>query len=192
MVKYNIKIYIGIIVIFGLAIYALISFFFEDSLKKLSLTINIAFIFYITFINLIWKSHWLFPWPVPFPNLSGKWKGEIKSNWKKEEGRIDLIPYEIEIEQSFSNIQIKLETKESSSSSIVASFDIDKWRGISRIIYTYENVPIAEVRKQSPIHIGTVVLNFKSKFDVTELKGIYYTDRYTVGDIVLKREENLK
>jgi len=189
MIRYKIKAYVSIFVILGIAIYELISIFSDNILKNISLTSNIVFIFYIIFMNLIWKFHWFFPWLVPFPDLSGKWKGEMKSNWKKEEGGIPPIPYEIEIEQTFSNIQIKLETKESSSRSIGASFDLDRQRGIYRLIYTYHNEPkTTEVRERSPIHRGTVILNFTKEFHIKELEGIYYTDRGTAGDIVLKRE----
>jgi len=141
------------------------------------------------FIGHAWKWRCFYPLLVQTPNLSGVWKGEMKSNYKKDGVIIDPIPFEINITQNFFNTQIELKTKESESRSIAASFDIEKLRGFHRIIYTYENEPKVQVKERSQIHRGTVILNFEEKFYVEKLEGKYYTDRQTEGDMILERVE---
>lgn len=187
MVKHNIKVFIYITLIIGFATYTLRSGFTDGIIKNVSFAAIVVFIFYIIFMNHIWKLRFFFNWLVPYPNLSGKWKGEMKSDWKKDEGGIPPIPCEIEIRQNFLTIQVILFTKESSSRAITSSFDIDKERGICRLIYSYQNEPKAEVQNRSQMHYGTVILNFKYKSKVTELNGMYWTSRNTKGDITLIR-----
>ena len=55
------------------------------------------------------------------------------------------IPTEVEIFQTFFHTTVKLKTGDSQSVSLVASFDIDKHKGIKRLIYSYHNIPKATV-----------------------------------------------
>jgi hypothetical protein len=122
---------------------------------------------------------------VPFPNLSGDWEGELKSNWKEKS--LDPIQTEIKITQTFFNVQVKIKTNESRSHSIGASFDIEKDRGLEQLIYSYINTPKSSVRDRSEIHYGSTLLTFEG-FEVNEMEGQYWTDRETTGEITLKRK----
>ena len=126
-----------------------------------------------------------YPWLVPFPNLSGKWEGTIKSNWKGTEG--NEIPTEVIINQTFFNVQVKVRTGESRSYSIGASFDIDKDRGLQQLFYSYLNTPKAGVRERSEIHYGSTLLHFEG-YDVKSLEGEYWTSRETTGEIILSKK----
>lgn len=160
---------------------------FNKALSHISTTISINIVFWIVFIKWLWKLKLFYPWLVQIPNLSGKWKGTIISNWN--EGNRDPIPMEITIDQTFLNVQVRIKTAESRSFSIAASFDIDKDRGQQQLFYSYLNTPKASVRDRSEIHYGSALLVFEG-FEVNEMEGEYWTSRETTGEIHLKRVAN--
>jgi len=202
MVKYNLKNFI--IMIAAFTILALLLSFAIYKLKGnpnniegfIAISSNaiwiVVTVFNIIFVKYAWKWKYFYPYLIQTPNLSGVWKGEMISNYKINGVKIDPIPFEIKIEQTFFYTQIKLNTNESESRSFAAYFDIDKKYGFSRIVYTYENEPKAEVKERSQVHKGTAILNFEEGFYVTKLDGKYYTNRKTEGDMVLERVESQK
>ena len=192
MIKYNLRTYA--FVILGLAFIVYISLFvyhqdldavnYEQAVSDIFKAISINAFVWLIFVNWGWKCKIFYPWLVPFPNLSGKWKGHLKSNWKNKS--LEPIQTEVDIKQTFFNIQIKIKTGESKSHSIGASFDIDKERGMQRLIYSYLNTPKSSVRERSEIHYGTTLLEFDG-FKVDEMEGEYWTDRETTGEIILNK-----
>lgn len=192
MVTHNIRVFA--FVILGLAFSTYIAIFlltqdlssidFSKALSHISTTISINIIFWLVFIKWLWKLRLFFPWLVQVPNFSGKWEGTVKSNWGN--GAQNPIPMEITIEQTFLNIQVRIKTEESRSSSIGASFNIDKDRGQQQLFYSYLNTPKPGVRERSEIHYGSALLLFEG-FDVNEMEGEYWTSRETTGEMHLKR-----
>lgn len=195
MVTHNIRMFASAIL--GLAFGTYVTIFlltqdlssidFTKALSHISTTISINIIFWLLFIKWLWKLKLFYPWLVQVPNLSGKWKGTIKSNWI--DGTKDPIPMEITIEQTFLNIQVRIKTEESRSFSLGASFNIDKDRGQQQLFYSYLNTPKPGVRERSEIHYGSALLTFEG-FDVNELEGEYWTSRETTGEMHLKRVED--
>mgnify|MGYP003115952776 CR=1 FL=1 len=124
MVTYNIRVYA--FTILGLAFITYLIIFlstqnlenidFQKALEHISTTITINVILWTLFIKSFWKWKIFYPWLVPFPNLSGEWEGELKSNWKEKS--LDPISTEVKIKQTFFNIQVKIKTDESKSHSI--------------------------------------------------------------------------
>lgn len=192
MIKYNLRTYA--FVILGLAFLVYISLFvyhqdleavnYEQAISDIFKAISINAFVWLVFVNWGWKCKIFYPWLVPFPNLSGKWNGHLKSNWKNKS--LEPVPTSVDIKQTFFNIQIKIKTGESKSHSIAASFDIDKERGMQRLIYSYLNTPKSSVRDRSEIHFGTTLLEFDG-FKVSEMEGEYWTDRETTGEITLNK-----
>ena len=190
MISYNIRAYAGTILGLAFVIYVLLfiltqdlsSIDFEKALSLISTTISINIIVWIIFIKWGWKWKVFYPWLVPFPNLSGEWEGHIKSNWKGSE--IKEISTEVNIHQTFFNVQVKVKTGESRSYSIGASFDIDQDRGSQQLFYSYLNTPKSSVRERSEIHYGSTLLIFEG-FNVTKMEGEYWTSRETTGEITL-------
>lgn len=192
MIKYNIKTFAYSII--GLAFFIYIVIFlitqdlesidFNKALKHISTTISINAILWTIFIKWAWKWKLFYPWLVQTPNLSGKWKGVLKSNWKG--GSLEPIPIKMIITQSFLHIQIKIKTEESRSHSVGASFDIDEERGYQQLFYSYINTPKAGVRNRSEIHYGTSLLTFDG-FDINTLEGEYWTSRETTGELKFTR-----
>ncbi len=193
MVTYNIKVFafailglaFGTYIVLFLSTQNLESIDFNKALKDISTTISINAVLWTLFIKWGWKWKFFYPWLVPFPNLTGEWEGELKSNWKGN--TITPIPTEISIKQTFFNLQVKIKTNESRSHSIGASFDIDKDRGLEQLIYTYINTPKASVRDRSKIHYGSTILTFEG-YKINDMEGQYWTDRETTGEIKLRRK----
>lgn len=192
MVKYNLGRYITVIVVLSIALFLAIAFFRNDlSFKSLDtiwedITTTVTFITLIctVFISWAWKWRIFQGWLVPFPCLSGRWVGEIKSTYNSDN---NSIPVEVFIKHHFFNIQIKIKTAESSSISTCGSFDIDEDRGLKQLIYSYQNNPKATVRDRSEIHYGTTRLEISD--DTKILEGEYWTSRKTTGDIKLTKQQ---
>lgn len=195
MVHYNIRAYAYVIVGLAILTYGAIflltqdlsSIDFSKALSHVSTTIVINILLWLVFIKWVWKCKWLCPWFVPFPNLSGKWEGEIRSEW--EGVKLAPIPTEVNIHQTFFRIQVTLRTGESTSRSIAANFNIDRETGHQQLVYSYMNTPKSGVRERSQIHYGSAKLEFDGT-NVDAMEGEYWTSRKTVGEISLKRIKN--
>ena len=193
MIQLNIRIYafvilgvaFGTYIILFLATQDLNSIDFHKALSHISTTITINIILWLIFIKWAWKWRIFYPWLVPFPNLSGNWKGTVLSNWQGQTQQEK--PIEISITQTFFNIQVRMKTDESRSYSVGASFDIDQDRGQQQLFYSYMNTPKASVREKSEMHYGSTVLNFEG-FKVSKMEGDYWTSRETTGEIKLTRK----
>ena len=193
MVNYNIRIFgfailglaFGTYIVLFLFTQNLESIDYHKALTNISTTISINLIIWLLFIKWMWKWKIFHPWLVPFPNLSGKWSGTIKSNW--EGGNPEPIPTRVTITQNFFNIQVRINTEESRSYSIGASFDIDKDRGFQQLFYSYLNTPKSGVRDRSQIHYGSTLLNFEGS-NVNKMEGEYWTSRETTGEITLIKD----
>ena len=143
MIKHNIRGFGFAIIGLAFIVYAIIfictqnleNIDFQKAPSHISTTISINIIIWTVFISWAWKWKIFYPWLVQTPNLSGKWKGKIKSNWN--EGKSEAISTEIEIKQDFFNVTIKIKTNESRSHSISASFNIDKERDYQQLFYSY-------------------------------------------------------
>lgn len=135
----------------------------------------------------IWRWPFLHPWFVHVPNVRGTWKGEIASLWVDPEtgARPAAIPCFISIRQSFSSIQIRLMTSESSSNllsgSLAAASD-----GTFELTGVYRNTPRLAVRSRSPIHHGALRLQVIGS-PPTEMEGDYWTDRDSKGELRFRK-----
>lgn len=183
MVNYNINRYIGVIAIIVIVSFIGCIWLFDLQLwDSITYSISVASFIVIVFVKFAWKWSVFKGWLVPFPNLSGKWKGKINSTYKNP---MAGIPVELYIKQTFLHIQIKCTTNESKSNSIVAAFNIDQDRGILQLCYSYQNNPKATLQKNSPIHYGSVILNISE--DNNHMEGQYWTSRITTGEISIER-----
>lgn len=191
MVRYNLKIFVWIVVLLSLIVFFL---FYISSVSNSKFTISeiwgcvgktvvIVFVFSIVFNKWLWKCKYLHSWLVPFPDLNGKWKGTIYYYW---DGSYHDKATEVRIVQTFLHIQVQIKTDESWSNSICSSFDIDEDKGIRQLIYSYLNVPKASVRERSQIHYGTASLYISDDF--LKLEGNYWTDRKSQGELTFIKE----
>ena len=191
MVRHNIKNFIWVLVFLSLVTFLII--YYVQGHNAIPMNIKLLFgdisktVFVLTlisslFISFGWKWRIFKGWLVVIPDLSGKWIGIMYSNYKNPPLEIST---EIEIFQTFFHTTVKLKTGESQSVSLVASFDIDKDKGIKRLIYSYHNIPKATVQDRSAIHYGTTILDISE--DEAVLNGFYWTNRATKGDMKFKK-----
>jgi SMODS-associating 2TM, beta-strand rich effector domain len=144
-------------------------------------------------IGLWLFDRFLWRWPgirrlVGRPVLHGTWHGELTSDWVDPETqrRIPADPdVLLVVRQRFWRVSVRLLTKESASSSILANFNADA-DGVHQLIYVYANTPRSELRDRSELHYGAVVLG--APRDPNEaLEGHYFTDRKTRGEMCFRR-----
>lgn len=107
------------------------------------------------------------------PVLKKKYKGTLLSTYDGIEREAVL-----EIKQTLLSISVVFITEESRSKSISAS--IEKIQEEWQLTYCYLNVPQASIRDRSAIHYGTALLCIENP---EEIKGEYFTDRKTTGDM---------
>lgn len=113
------------------------------------------------------------------PRLYKRYSGVLKSSYDGIERPISL-----EIKQTLLSVEVRLISDESRSDSVNTT--IKEINGQNTLLYTYLNEPMSAHRDHSSIHYGTAKLSIISE---RELKGTYYTDRKTTGDMLLSALE---
>lgn len=188
----NRKYYIWILIIISALSYTILFFSLPNNgsvisfVKPLSYVVIIDTLFVFAFVKWIWKWKLLYPWLVPFPNLNGTWKGEIKSTWVDPETgeRPNPIPTILTIKQSFISISCVMRTAEMESYSFASDFVIEPENQVLRLVYSYDSIPKQTVKDRSPQHFGTA--DFTVIYDdEKELIGNYWSGRKTTGSIEL-------
>lgn len=118
-------------------------------------------------------------------DLSGTWKGDLTSFWvDPETGKSPQPkPAFLVVRQTSSKISVVLLTDESRSRSALAAVTTSD--GVTSLDYFYLNIPDGRHRDRSPIHPGSVSLNVTGR-PVSRLKGKYWTDRDTRGELDFK------
>jgi hypothetical protein len=156
--------------------------------NSLSKSITVILIIIFLFNKYLWKYRIFKKWLVLIPNLNGKWKGSIYSNWVNSETKEKIASIEttLSISQSLFHINCAMESSEMKSNSITANFIIDEDNQILKLSYVYMSEPNQNARSRSQIHYGTIIFDIlKSENNKIELKGNYWTDRETTGTINL-------
>lgn len=133
----------------------------------------------VSFILMKAFDLWIWKWPIvrriiKMPILYKEYKGKIISTYDNKEHKGTLS-----IKQTYTGINIRLKTKESSSYSITAT--IVENNDVNQLIYTYQNDPKANIQKRSPIHHGTAILEVDN---VEKIEGNYFTERGHSGSMV--------
>lgn len=141
------------------------------------------------FKKWLWKWKILQGWLVKIPDLSGVWAGTMVSTWKNPETGEGVPPIKTQavITQHLTKLNIDFTTNEMGSKSVVADLNYDSLRRVAEINYIYQSVPDASVRGRSAIHYGAAQLEVKKTQKKIMLKGNYWTDRSTTGNISLSR-----
>lgn len=191
MIKYNIKTFITLIVIITVLTFCGFSVLTGNtSINSVSniwpnIGKSATAVFFVVLIFEKWAWKWkkFQGWLVSTPNIQGEWKGHMKYKHKGKDCEKD---FDVKIIQSFLYISVCIKTDESISNSVTATFDIDKERGIRKLIYTYRNEPKIVFRKKSPIHYGTSALSISDDFN--EMEGYYWTDRNTQGELRITKK----
>ena len=187
----NLKISLWILLFLSAIIWFLFAYFAELDLSKISdffslipEVITLDLIAITIFVKWLWRWEWFRGWLVPFPDLNGTWLGEICSEWIDQEKGKKTPPISamLTVRQTFFYTSCVMQTKEMRSDSYGEEFQIDEERQIKQFIYSYVSRPKISLQERSNIHHGTVL------FEVIEspkmkLKGQYWTDRKTIGEM---------
>ena len=163
----------------------------KDFLGLIPKVVSIDLLVIAVFVKWGWKFKMFRGWLVPFPNLRGSWAGEIYSDWINPETgeKVPPIPVMLTINQSFFHISCKMMTGEMDSFSTAEGFNIEADRQIKQLAYIYTSKPRISLNERSLPHDGSIV------FDIIEnpeekLKGRYWTERKTTGEIILKKHSS--
>lgn len=145
----------------------------EDLWSFISNSVAVVSALSIFYVNLGWRFN-------PFekiPRLKKQYKGVLKFNYKSKPGE---KPIELKIKQTLFSINITSKTDINKSSTIIGSIVLENDEYV--LYYNYRTSPDLAV-KNNPIQHGTcrIILD-----NIKELKGCYWTDRNTTGDIILK------
>jgi hypothetical protein len=94
------------------------------------------------------------------------------------------IPAILTIKQSFVGLSCVMHTSEMSSRSFLADFWLDGDKQIRRFGYSYTSTPLPSVDYRSKPHEGTMAFVIIGD-PVNELKGGYWTEQNTTGEVTL-------
>lgn len=140
------------------------------------------------FTKHLWKLRFFHPWLVSIPDLNGTYEGTLYSTYCDPETGEPSAPLEaiLKIKQTFTSISCVMRTGEMVSRSCTGEFVIDAEQQLKRLYYTYDSNPNQTLKGKSPVHRGTCVFDIHENGTI-ELKGQYWTDRQTCGDISLEK-----
>lgn len=136
--------------------------------------IGLAAILTALYEQKLWRYN---PWETT-PKLHAKYVGTFVSTYDNIVRNGTL-----EITQTLSTVSVIFSTEESRSRSISAS--IDEIAGEKQLTYCFMNIPESKYRDRSEIHFGTAMLTILAN---GVLKGQYYTERKTLGDMEFMAE----
>ncbi|GGC97744.1 hypothetical protein [Enterococcus wangshanyuanii] len=152
---------------------------FTFLLDCFSASVTICSLVSVLFCSYLWKLKIFKSWFVQIPNLNGTWEGTLIPTWEDSKP----IGITLKIKQSLFKISCVMTTDESKSESISCNYIIDEDNQQNKLTYTYINIPKSVHRNRSAIHYGSVILEIEKN----TLRGSYWTDRKTIGDIELTR-----
>lgn len=157
-----------------------------DFVRLLPNVATIDLLLFAVFTRWGWRWKVFHGWLVPFPDLNGTWQGTIQTTWVNPQTgeQPGQIPTILTIKQSFGKISCVMRTGEMTSYSYAEGFKLEKEQQIRQLAYSYTSKPVPSATDRSRPHEGTMI------FDVigapaSKLKGCYWTDRKTTGEVVL-------
>lgn len=145
-------------------------------------TVTIVGLIYLAFASFAW--HWaLFRgWLVRVPDLRGTWRGSVTP--LALAGADPPIAATLLIRQSLFTISCTMYTSAMKSQSFSGSAFLDNVTNDTKLVYSYSSDPMLSERETNPRHDGTAILELEAAA-VTTLKGRYFTDRCTRGEMEL-------
>lgn len=166
-----------------------------DEVGKLragSMVVSLIALIMIPTANHFWHAIWKW-FPIlgrkVFPDCSGRWEGELASNWTDPATQQQAGPIKVTIWifQNLFSIHVRMSTGESSSDSTRCWIDADPATRRYEIGYTYKNRPTAKVSHRSGQHDGVAWLWVDQTSNPLRMTGLYCTTRHTGGDIDIRR-----
>ena len=118
-------------------------------------------------------------------DIRGTWRGTLTSNWTAPGSHEPVAPKiaYLVVRQTSTTVAIILLTDESRSASSLARVFVSD--NLATLDYMYLNRPEARVEPRSRMHHGSTSLDISGR-PATRLKGRYWTDRQTQGELDLQ------
>lgn len=155
-----------------------------EAVKEIPHVVLVYTILYLLFTTWAWRWPIFAGWLIPFPDLSGTWRGTIASTWVNPETGTTPPPIEamLVIRQRFDSISCTLFTSESESQSNAAALQLEDGSDRKVLSYNYTNDPRVSVRGRSERHAGAAILKLATQ-PTMRLTGEYWTSRKTTGEM---------
>jgi hypothetical protein len=121
------------------------------------------------------------------PRLDGLWQVTLRPTAEShipEGGNRGPIPAFMVVAQSFWSVHLRQLTTESKSDSRSWFWFRTNGADVDRLAFLYENDPLQEHQHRSQRHFGSCTVE-PASLTPLEMSGVYFTDRYTKGDMVL-------
>jgi hypothetical protein len=154
-----------------------------------SMAATIITIIIIPITQMSWRPLWrVFPKlnHLLFPDLNGTWTGEALPV-ANGDVPASARPITVWIRQGLFDVTVNLASDQIKSYSTRAVVEFDPRAHKFRIWYAYDGRPPPELAKVNPRHEGAACLEVDPLIDRETLAGRYFTDRGTVGSLLLKR-----
>ena len=122
------------------------------------------------------------------PRLQGLWAVELHPTAESqipEGGNRGPISAYLVITQTYWSIAVRQYTNESKSDSRTSFWQRNLDAEVETLSFLYENNPEQRHQSRSPRHLGTCSLDPTRRVP-SEMTGVYFTDRYTKGDMTMK------
>jgi len=157
-------------------------------MRPYSVAVSVAALAWVAFDRWLWRLPGVRQ-VVKVPDLSGTWKGEVRTEWKARKSDPSAEPTEayLVVHQTFSTVSVAMLTVESDSETLSAT--LDHKRHPATLTYTYRNTPRPAVRHRSEPHLGTARLSVHGNRP-TAVDGSYWTDRLTKGEMTFRQRVN--
>jgi len=154
-------------------------------LRYLSLSNGIVVLAAVVFDRWLWKLSAFKGWLVKTPDIAGTWRASLRTTWTSAGSTGPEPPIEgfLAVHQTFTSLRMRLMTSQSVSHLLGAQVTRAA-DGSCTIAVVYRNEPSIAKRGSSPIHHGAMLLYVPSRKGAA-IKGTYWTDRATSGDIEL-------
>lgn len=154
-------------------------------LQSSGAAVVVVYLLFIAFDKFLWKLPVINNYLAKRPVLRGTWKGKFESDYEYPETGEREGPTEayLTIRQTYSSIYLRFTTARSYSDSMACELRA-KRDGRYEIYAVYENTPPLLARKESAVHRGGLILEVIGE-PAHALKGSYWTDRMTQGDLKL-------
>jgi hypothetical protein len=161
-----------------------------SSFKSTSIVTTIIGVGLVALFGLTWRRIWhrLPLLDQVFPDLTGRWEGTYLSSYvHPETGQTATGPISFVIRQGLFTTSVTAGTVEMTSYSSRSWLEANREAQRFLLGYTYTSKPDAAIRHRSAPHEGVCWLTMMLADDPDHLKGIYYTERRSIGDLDLHR-----
>lgn len=139
--------------------------------------------------RVIWKLSFVQRTRLASRDLSGTWRGTLTSFWKDPSTGKPPAPKlaYLAVRQTASTVSVILLTDDSRSVSSLGT--VSGGGGLASLDYIYLNRPDSKVEHRSHMHHGSTSLDITG-VPVTRLKGRYWTDRDSRGELEFVERSN--